>query len=252
MRIHALGTGGYHPNEVRHTASFLLPEAGILFDAGTATFRVTERLLHKDLHLFLTHPHWDHIIGLTYLYVPMLLEQIQSIKLYGNRYTLGAVKKHLFAEPTFSHMPAFELIELESFEQPEVQIDSCLVRWQPLPSHPGGSTAYVVEKQEQKFAYVTDTYVDGSYEDFIRNADLLIHECYFSDETSEWAEKTGHSYLTQVAELASRTDVKKLLLTHIDPRANSEEPWDLTDVKTVFSEIEFAKDLQSFQLWIDQ
>src|SRR6218665_3346441 len=30
-----LGTGGFHPNEARHTAGILLPGSGVLLDAGT-------------------------------------------------------------------------------------------------------------------------------------------------------------------------------------------------------------------------
>jgi len=248
MRIEPLGTGGYHPNEVRHTACFLLPELNIAFDAGTAAFRLTERLQSKELHLFLTHPHWDHIIGLTYLYVPMLLKQIETVHLYGNRHTLEAVKTYLFSEPTFAHMPDFRLVELDAIESRQLTIGTSTVHWQPLPSHPGGSMAYLVDDGTKRFAYVTDTYVDETYDDFIRGADLLVHECYFSDETSEWAEKTGHSYLTQVAELARRTEVGQLLLTHIDPRENSEAPWDLSHAKTTHPNIDYARDLQTVQL----
>lgn len=244
MKIETLGTGGYHPNEVRHTACYLLPDQHLLFDAGTAAFRVAERYPHKDLHLFLTHPHWDHIIGLTYLYVPMMLGQLETVTLYGNRRTLDAVRMHLFAEPTFAHMPDFKLVELETIESSEITIEDATVSWHPLPRHPGGSTAYRVTHGGKSLVYLTDTYADGSYDDFIRGADLLLHECYFSDELSDWAEKTGHSYLTQVAELAARCSVKQLSLIHIDPRENSQSPWDLSAARKIFPKIEFARDLE--------
>ena len=43
MKILLLGTAGYHPSETRHTACVMLPEAGIVLDAGTGFFRVREQ-----------------------------------------------------------------------------------------------------------------------------------------------------------------------------------------------------------------
>ena len=44
MKLVLLGTGGYHPNQLRHTACVMLPEIGLIFDAGTSFFRVPEYL----------------------------------------------------------------------------------------------------------------------------------------------------------------------------------------------------------------
>ena len=60
MRLLFLGTGGYHPNERRHTAGLMLPELGVVFDAGSSFFRVQSRLQTKELDVFLTHAHLDH------------------------------------------------------------------------------------------------------------------------------------------------------------------------------------------------
>ncbi|HAW26805.1 MAG TPA: metal-dependent hydrolase, partial [Planctomycetaceae bacterium] len=83
MRIVLLGTGGYHPNERRHTACLMLPELGLIFDAGTSFFRVQQFLQTRDLQIFLTHAHLDHIVGLSFFLVPMLTDQVDSVKLYG-------------------------------------------------------------------------------------------------------------------------------------------------------------------------
>ena len=66
-------------------------------------------------------------------------------------------------------------------------------------THPGGSRGYLLEANGKRVAYITDTTVDGSYTEFIRGVDVLIHECYFPDELAEWCEKTGHSHTSQVA-----------------------------------------------------
>ena len=39
MKLVLLGTTGYHANDRRQTACMLLPEIGVMFDAGTALYR---------------------------------------------------------------------------------------------------------------------------------------------------------------------------------------------------------------------
>ena len=75
-----------------------------------------------------------------------------------------------------------------------------------------------------------------------QDADLLIHECAFvPGEVSDW----GHSRPEEVAELASKANVKKLALTHfgaarystLEIRKNSESV-----AKTVFPNTVAATD----------
>ena len=68
MKLVLLGTTGYHPNDERQTACFMLPEQGIVLDAGTAMYRVRDQLVTPELDIFLTHAHLDHIVGLTFLF----------------------------------------------------------------------------------------------------------------------------------------------------------------------------------------
>jgi ribonuclease Z len=242
-----LGTGGYHPNDLRHTAGIMLPEQGILLDAGTSAFRVAEHLKSPDLQIFLTHPHWDHILGLTFLLVPMIDGRIQRCRLYGDAHTLGAVKTLLFAEATFPVLPNFEFCELPDAGG-EVAISGGTLRHQKLVGHPGGSRAYRLDLGDRSLGYVTDTTTDGSYIDFVKGVDTLLHECYFDDGREKLAEQTGHSCLTPVVRAAAQAGAKKLILTHIDPLKPVAEPFDLTQARREFSNIEFAHDRQTIIL----
>ena len=78
MRLELLGTGGFFPNDRRHTACVLLPEIGVMFDAGTAAYRVPDALQTPDLQIFLSHAHLDHVFGLTVLLVPLLDGRLKS------------------------------------------------------------------------------------------------------------------------------------------------------------------------------
>lgn len=250
MRIQFLGTGGYHPNERRHTACLLFPETGVVFDAGTAFFRLADQLETAEIQVFLSHAHLDHIVGLTYFLVPMMTGQVRRARVYANRGTLEAVHTHLFSEPTFPVLPGFEFLALE--EQPaEIPLgDGGRLRWQPLVSHPGGSTAFRIDWPDadgqagRSLAYVTDTTVDGTYTEFVRGVDVLVHECNFPDERAELCAPTGHSHTSQVTELAADVEVGRLILLHIDPQMPGDDPVGLAAARQVFPATELAEDLQ--------
>lgn len=244
MRIEFLGTGGFHPNERRHTACVLLPEVGIMFDAGTGVFRLPARLQMKELHVFLSHAHLDHICGLTCLLVPLLKGELHTCRIYAAADVLAAVKQHLFSEAVFPVWPKFDLVELEPNQK--YPIAGVTVTHQPLPSHPGGSRAFRVDWTEagraKSLAYVTDTTVDGTYTEFIRGVDLLIHECNFADCMVEWSLKTGHSHTSMVAQLAKESSVIRLALTHVDPLSPQDDPLGIDTARRIFPATELAED----------
>lgn len=247
MRVQILGSGGYHPNERRHTACVLLPELGIVFDAGTGFFRVASRVRTNTLNIFLSHAHLDHIVGLTYVLVPLVRGRLTEVNIFGTAETLNTVRDHLFAERVFPVHPAVQYIELSDGD--EVTSGELRLTHKRLPSHPGESRAYRLQMPElpgrpaKSLAYVTDTTVDDSYTEFIRGVDLLIHECNFSDAMSDWCERTGHSHTTQVAQLAADANVGRLLLVHIDPQLEGDDPLDLDAARSIFSATEVAEDL---------
>ena len=78
-------------------------------------------------------------------------------------------------EAVFPLMPEYEFCELE----PEVVVkQNGMVRHCEL-QHPGGSTGFRIDLPECSFAYITDSYVNNTYTEFIRGVDILVHECYF-------------------------------------------------------------------------
>ncbi|REJ89703.1 MAG: metal-dependent hydrolase [Planctomycetota bacterium] len=247
MKLHFLGTGGYHPTERRHTACLMLPEIGVIFDAGTSFYRV-EKLRQTDrVQIFLSHAHLDHIVGLTYILVPLLRGGLNHADVYGSAATIDAVRRHLFSPPMFPVLPDYRFHLLEEHADIPVPGDG-VVTHQPLPSHPGGSTAFrldfpsVGDVPARSLAYVTDTTVDGTYTEFIRRADLLIHECNFSDDEAEWCDRTGHSHTSQTAALARAAGVGRMILLHVDPQLDGDDPLDLAVARSVFPETELAED----------
>lgn len=241
MRVEFLGTGGFHPCERRHTACIMFPEIGLIFDAGTSAFRVPPLIQTDTIDLFLTHAHLDHICGLTYLITPPLTGQIRTLRLYARPEVLEAVDKHLFQELVFPVPAPFEFHEL-SDDGSRILDSGHRIAWMKLENHPGGSTAFKLEIPDHQFAYVTDTIVDSSYEKFIEGVDTLVHECYFPDSKSDWANHTGHSHATPVAQLAKTANVGQLICVHIDPMNESDDPIGLQGMKTIFPRTTLAED----------
>jgi ribonuclease Z len=240
MRLIFLGTGGYHPNERRHTACVFLPEAGIVLDAGTAFFRIQPRLQTKTLDVLLTHAHLDHVCGLTFPLVPVLTGELAELRVHGAAATLAAVREHLFAPALFPLDPPFAWNDLPDGK---LKLGGCTVSWTPL-QHPGGALGYRLDWADKSLAYITDTTAPGDYGSFIRGVDLLIHECYFSDDQREWAEKTGHSCATNVALVAAEANVNRLMLVHVDPQHPEDDPIGMETVRAIFPNAELAEDLR--------
>ncbi|MBL8813452.1 MAG: metal-dependent hydrolase [Planctomycetaceae bacterium] len=245
MRLIFLGTGGYHPNERRQTASLLLPEQGIALDAGTGMFRLASKLACSELDVLLTHAHLDHIVGLTFLLVPMLKGELTRVRVYGTEETLRAVRDHLFAPALFPVMPDFEWCPLT--KSPMSFANGVSVCWTGL-DHPGGSIAYRIEAGGKSVAYVTDTTAPGRYGDFIHGVDLLVHECYFPDDMADWAAKTGHSNSTPVAQIARSAAVKRLVLVHADPQHPEDDPIGLDGIRKIFPNSQLAEDLGEIEI----
>lgn len=252
MRIHFLGTGGYHPNDRRHTACVMLPELGVIFDAGTSFFRVPDRLQTDSVQIFVSHAHLDHIVGLTYFLVPLLQGQVRRARVYANQPTSAAVLQHLFHERLFPVLPDFEYVRIET--APSIDVPGGVITHHPLVSHPGGSTAFRLDLPERpphparSLAYVTDTMVDGTYTEFVRGVDLLIHECNFNDDMAQWCERTGHSHTSQVAQLARDAQVGRLLLIHVDPVLGGDDPLNIAVARAIFPHTDLAEDLMVVEL----
>lgn len=240
MQLQLLGTTGYHPNDQRQTACFMLPELGVILDAGTAMYRVRDRICTKTIDIFLTHAHLDHVIGLTFLFDVLWGKSLDYVRVHGETEKLAAIERHLFAPEIFPVRPPFEFVSLtKEFSLP----DGGRLTHFPL-QHPGGSVGYRLDWPDRSLAYVTDTTAreDADYVEKIQGVDLLVHECYFSDDLKEHAITTGHSWITAVAEVAARARVKRVLIVHVNPLVVGDDPVGIAAAKKIFANLELAHD----------
>lgn len=240
MKLVLLGTTGYHPSDRRQTACFMLPEVGIVLDAGTGMYRVREWLTTDELDIFLSHAHLDHIVGLTFLFDVLFEKGMKRVTVHAGEPTIAAIRDHLLAPAVF---PVALPCEYRSLAGVVPLAGGGRLTHFPL-EHPGGSTGFRLDWPGRSMAYVTDTIARPGvdYIAAIRGVDLLVHECYFDDSMHSWAERTGHSSTSNVAQVAREADVGRLILVHVNPLLGVHDPVGLKVAQAIFPQAELGVD----------
>lgn len=242
MKLHFLGTTGYHANDKRQTACFMLPEIGVIFDAGTGIYRANKLIETDHVQIFLSHAHLDHVIGLTFMF-DILADKDAKVTVHMEERKIPAVMEHLFHGDLFPILPDFEVVPLADGE---VKLADGSKLTHIGLEHPGGSVGYRIDWPDRSMAYITDTVasLDADYVPFIEGVDTLVHECYFPDGYEDKGQLTGHSCLTPVAEVARASGAKKVYLVHINPLDESGDRIDLQSVSSICDCLEIASDNQ--------
>lgn len=212
MKIKFLGTVGYRPTEHRHTSCVMLPEEGIVLDAGTGFFRVGANIQTKHLDVLLSHYHPDHINGLTYM-LSFYKTDLKDVTVYGPKGIKGVEKKLNFPIKFKDHPFKISLKKIEK----EFNLDDVVVQTKLFPHLDQVSVGYRLEKEGKSLCYLTDMVPSEESIEFAKNSNVLIHECYFYKSEEELAKQSFHSYTTQVAEMAKKAGVEFLVLYHLNP-----------------------------------
>lgn len=221
--------------EVRYDNSVLI------FDAGTGIRELGQELTRqnvRNIHLFFSHSHWDHLIGLPFF------EPIYN----------PGVKLTIWTPPNIrrSYRELIEdLLSPEFFPVKLEQINATLefkTIQQKTPitlgkvtldfhsaHHPGLAFGFKIRTPEQTFGYFTDNEMLHGYHgplsepppeiidphqsliDFLSDCDVLIHEAQYTPEEYLHKAGWGHSSARNAMYLLQQTKIPKWLVTHHDP-----------------------------------
>lgn len=301
FEITILGSSSATPIYNRNPSSQLLNVNDRLFliDCGEATQQQMLRFgikAQKIEHIFISHLHGDHYLGLIgllsslhlngrikpiHIYAPAELLEILNVQF---KYSETELRYSIEFHPT--HTEKSELI----FENQDVSVETIVL------SHRIPCTGFkftgkkrlpkiIKEKVDELqisvdhiklikkgfdftdkqgkihtadelttaadepkvYAYCSDTVCNWTYIDQIKNIDLLYHEATFLHEMLERAQETFHTTALQAGEIASKANVKRLLIGHFSARYRDLQPL-LDESKSIFANTELAIEGMTFEV----
>jgi ribonuclease BN (tRNA processing enzyme) len=103
-------------------------------------------------------------------------------------------------------------------------------------SHPGPTLGYRLEEAGKCLVYMSDNEVDVASPDLLRgmielagDADVLIHDCQFTEGEYASRHDWGHSTPRQAVRVAREAGVRQLIIFHHDPSHSDEQVEALAD-----------------------
>jgi ribonuclease Z len=97
-----------------------------------------------------------------------------------------------------------------------------------------------------KLVVIGDVGKTDGLEKYCQDADALVIESTYLNEEAEMARDFSHLTAQQAAELASRANVRHLILTHVSRRYREKDV--LKEAQAVHPHVSVARDLQSYQV----
>lgn len=215
----------------------------LVIDAGSGIRELGISLLNTpvgqgqgEIHLFLSHTHWDHIQGFPFFapaYIPGNRLTIYNDK--DQRKTLADQQDARFfpvpLEYMRSKMSFQRVMEGETFFVGATEV--CALEM----FHPGISLAFRFRDNGKTFVYASDSEFNmrprvevEEFEAFVAGADGLVFDSQFTFAESQEKRTWGHSSATMGVDIAVAAGVKRLFLFHHEPSYSDKKLTQLCDL----------------------
>jgi phosphoribosyl 1,2-cyclic phosphodiesterase len=211
----------------------------LILDAGTGIRELGLSLgeARPDrIDLLLSHLHIDHLEGLPY-FSPIWDPSVE-LHIWGPSSPVKSLEERIatyLSPPLFPVHLAEVPSKLVCHDSPrEWELGSLRIASQPI-SHPGPTLGYRIHDGRGTLAYLTDhepalgmdLRVVGT--DWIsgytvaHRADVLLHDCQYTEREYDERVGWGHSSTEHVATFAELADVDRLLMFHHDPMHSDDQ-----------------------------
>ncbi len=227
--------GGYGGNtpcvEVRS------PNAQMIIDGGTGLRTIGIELLAGpcgkgagEAHIFMTHFHWDHLMGLPF-FIPIFIPG-NKIHMYAVQPELPDLIKNVFRKPYFP-VP-FEALGAQIIFHPlEPRKVTRLGDLQITPyqlDHPDPCWGYRVEHGGRVYAHCVDTECTrvsqsdlGPDLPLYQGVDLMVFDGQYTLMEAIEKMNWGHAAATLGLDIAMREGIRKIAFIHHDPASSDEK-----------------------------
>ncbi|MBI2939395.1 MAG: MBL fold metallo-hydrolase [Chloroflexi bacterium] len=252
MRVRFWGTRGSipvpGPQTLRYGGNTLCVEVmgqsgtEVILDAGSGLRVLGQHLLGQGpvhSHLFLTHTHWDHIQGFPF-FVPAFVKG-NAFSVYAPNGGQTSIEQALAGQMEYRYFPV-RLDDLQAdmtfhdLDEEDLAIGSLAIQARCL-HHTVACLGYRLSEAGQTVVYSTDhePFVwhldearssgareithpgDRRHIEFLRGADLVIHDTQYTNDEYPTKVGWGHSPVGYVVDVAIEAGVARLALFHHDP-----------------------------------
>ena len=204
----------------------------IVLDAGTGIRLLGKQLLAAgpvpDIHLLITHSHWDHIIGLPF-FAPMFRPTTRIVFHALSERARDRLARPVIFDGIHFPVPLEEVpagVELAPTLGAPLRVGSATVTRIGL-NHPGGSDGFRIDDADgSSLCYLTDNELDppsglvttaSDLARFAQGCGVLIHDAQYLPLDMPHKRGWGHSVVHDVLELGKSAGARTLVLHHHDP-----------------------------------
>lgn len=215
----------------------------VIIDAGTGIRGLGQEVLNTDItdiHLFISHTHWDHIIGFPFFYP--VHDKRYKIHIYAARGFRKSVQELFMGMLDHDYFPVqldemhAEFIFHDITGKEPVTIGQIQV-YNHYATHPGATLCFKFKTPNKSVGYATDNEVFIGYHgnpndvdenhylaelyrgmiEFYSDCEIMIHEAQYSPEEYRNKVGWGHSSMSNAALFMKLCRTKEWMITHHDP-----------------------------------